>query len=60
MGGEEIEKIPLRHEGDELAARGQLREISNRHALTVHYGAQFAHLLMRLFQEFVEQSELVH
>ena len=36
---EEIEKIPLRHEGDEFAARGQLREIGNRHDLSVDDGA---------------------
>src|SRR5580658_141879 len=28
--GEEIEKLPLRHQGDELASRGQMREISQR------------------------------
>ena len=36
---EEIEKIPLRHEGDEFAARGQLREIGNRYDLSVDDGA---------------------
>jgi hypothetical protein len=54
MTGEKIEKIPLGHEGDEFAARGELREIGNRHGLPVDYPAQFSHLLMRLVQEFVD------
>src|SRR5437016_7922811 len=57
--GEEIEKIALRHEGDELAARGQLCEISNRYALTIHYGVQHAHFLMRLLQKLIQQTQLV-
>ena len=39
MTGEEIEKIPLRHERDELAACGQLREIGDPYGLTVDYTA---------------------
>src|SRR6266481_4629313 len=60
VGGDEIEKIPLRHERDEFATRGELGEISDGHDLPVHHGAQLAHFLMRLFQEFIEQPKLVH
>ena len=35
MTRNEIEKIPLRHEGDEFATRGQLREISDWNGLPV-------------------------
>ena len=37
--GEEIQKIPLRHEGDKFAARREFREIGDRHSLTVNYAA---------------------
>ena len=40
--------------------RGELGEISNRHSLPVNYGAQLSEFLMRLFQELIKQSELVH
>src|SRR5215471_13635167 len=48
---EKIEKIPLRHKSDELAARGKFGEISNRHGLTVDHGMQFSGFLMRLLQK---------
>ena len=37
--GEKREKIPLWHEGDKFAARGQLREIGDRHSVTINYAA---------------------
>ena len=49
MTGEEIKEIPLWHERDEFAVRGKLREIGDRHSLTVNDRAQFSRLLMRLF-----------
>ena len=58
--GKEIEKIPLRHEGDEFATRGQLSEISDRHGLSINDTAQLSYFLMRLLQELIEQTELVH
>ena len=60
MIGEKIQKIPLRHESDEFAARGQPREIRDRHSVPVDHPAQLAHFLMRLLKEFLEQSELLH
>ena len=45
--GNEIEKIPLRHKSDEFAARRELREISDRHDLSVNDTAQLSRLLMR-------------
>src|SRR6516164_2329420 len=58
--GEEIEKIPLGHKRNELAARGQLREIRDPHGLTVDHCTQLPHFLVRLRQKFIEQSKLVH
>src|SRR5439155_13650593 len=49
--GEKIKKIPLRHERDKFAMRWKLREIGDRHGLTVNYGAQFSQFLMRLLQK---------
>ena len=54
MIGEKIQKIPLRHESDEFAARGEPREIRDRHGVPVDHAAQLAHFLMRLLKEFVE------
>src|SRR4029077_3305755 len=58
--GEKIEKIPLRHERDKFATRGQSSEISDRHDLAINHSSQLAHFLMRLLQELVEQPELMH
>src|SRR5438445_12320575 len=60
MIGEKIQKIPLRHESDEFAARGQPREIRDRHGVPVDHAAQLSHFLIRLLKEFLEQSELLH
>src|SRR6266481_2249172 len=60
VGGDEIEKVPLRHERDEFAARGELGEISDGYNLPVDHGAQLSHFLMRLLQEFIKQAEFVH
>src|SRR5438270_9863653 len=55
-----VQKIPLRHERDELAVRRQPREIGHRSEVTIKDSAQLRHFLMRQFQEFIEQAELVH
>ena len=57
---EKIQKIPLRHERDEFATRRKLCEISDRHDLSINNSAQFAHFLMWLLQELIEQPELMH
>src|SRR4029077_2708529 len=54
MVAKKIEEIPLWHERDEFAVCGKFPEISDWYSLTVDHGAQFSHLLMRLFQELVE------
>ncbi len=59
-GGEEIEELPLRHEGDELASGRQVREIGDRDDRVADPSLDLAQLLMRSFKEAVEQAELVH
>src|SRR5438105_8874377 len=60
VGGNEIEKVPLRHKRDEFATRGELGEISDGYNPAVDHGAQLPHFLMRLLQEFIKQAEFVH
>ena len=58
--GEKIEEVPLRHEGDEVAARRQVREIGKHHAILADQPYELAQLLMRPLEELFEQAELVH
>ena len=58
--GEEIEKVPLRHQGDEAAMRRQMREVCNDDPLVADQTRKLAHLLVRAFEEGVENAELVH
>ena len=58
--GQEIEEIPLRHQGDEFAARRQMAEIRHREALRADLTGQRLDLLMRQLQELVEQAQFVH
>src|SRR4030095_201321 len=57
---EKIQKVPLRHEGNEFAVRRQTREIGHRNGMTVKDPADLAQLLMREFKKVGQQSELVH
>src|SRR6266404_51371 len=58
--GEEVEKIPLRHESDELAVGGQPREIGHRDKVTIEDSFQLPHLLMWKLEKFFQQPEFVH
>ncbi len=60
MIGEEIEKVPLRHQGDELAVGGQVREVREGDRIVADHAADFAQLHMRQLQERLDQSEFVH
>src|SRR4051812_40396248 len=60
VGGKEIEEVPLRHEGDKFAARGQSREVGQGSAVAVKAAGHFANLLVRQFQEFLEEAKLMH
>src|SRR6266581_277252 len=47
MFGDKIEKIPLRHEGDELALGRQMRKIGHYYEIITDLPADLAHLLVR-------------
>jgi hypothetical protein len=57
---EKIEKVPLRHQRDELAARRQMGEIREGIFVTAEDGADIDLLLVRKLEELIEQAELAH
>src|SRR5687767_16035212 len=60
MGGEEIQEIPLGHESDELAARGEMGEVSEGDDAVAKMGFDLSDFLVRLAEKLGEQTELVH
>ena len=60
MLGEEIEEVPLRHQRNEMAVGGEMREVGEHDAVVADHACKLAHLLMRPLEERVEQPELVH
>ena len=56
---EEIEKVPLRHERDELAMRGEMAEVSDLKLESSDDAAYGIELLVRQFQKVFEESEFV-
>src|SRR5881396_2082183 len=57
---EEVEEVPLRHEGDERAAHRQMAEVRDGDPLAADDPGQLADLRVRQRQERLEQAELVH
>ena len=55
-----VQKIPLRHERDEFAARAQTREIRDRDGVAVEISSDLAQFLMRQLEKLLQQPELVH
>ena len=58
--GEEIEEVPLRHEGNELAARRQVAEIREVVLAVAEERGDGGLLVVRQLEELVEQAELAH
>ena len=58
--GEEIQKIPLRHQRDIFAVRRQMSEIEHLQARVTDLNGEPLEFLMRYFEERVEQTELIH
>jgi hypothetical protein len=52
--------MPLRHEADEFAVRRQAGEIGHAHNTTIEDVLHSRHLLMRNFEELIEQPEFMH
>src|SRR6516164_9032369 len=59
FAGEEIEEIPLRHEGGEFAMSRHMGEIGTREAEVAEHTAGGSDLLVRQLQEIIEQVELI-
>ena len=59
MFGDEVEQIPLGHEGDELGVGGKAGEIDYRESLVAEGDRQFADLAVTKGEEFVEEAQLV-
>src|ERR1700730_15673028 len=57
---QEIQEVPLRHQGDEFAAGRQMAEIRGGEPKAAEPGLDLGHLLMRQRQEFGQEAELVH
>ena len=60
MFGNEIQKIPLGHEGDEFAVRRQMRKIRYSRFFSAEMRLNLPDLLMRVAEELFEQAEFVH
>src|SRR5436309_9436435 len=60
MFADEIQKVPLRHEGDEFAVRRQMRKIRDRDKVLTNLAAQLAHFLVRALEKVFEDAQLVH
>ena len=58
--GDEVEKIPLRHERDKAAAGRQVPEVRNGQPHLADLSVKLVDLLMRQLEKLVEQAELVH
>jgi hypothetical protein len=50
----------MRHEGDEFAAGGKMREVGHGEQFAADLAAQFADFLVRALEEFFEKAEFVH
>ncbi len=57
--GEEVEEIPLRHEGDELRVGGEVGEVRHGEALAADDRGEAGDLGVRELEEAVEEAELV-
>ena len=57
--GDEVQKIPLRHERDEATASRQVREVGDRDLDVPDNAAHAGCLLVRPLQELVQEAQLV-
>ncbi len=57
--GHEIQEIPLRHQGDKFAVRGEMSEISDCRLHVANLHANITKLVVRKLQELVEKSKVM-
>ena len=60
VGGEKLEKIPLRHERDEFANGRKMGEIRDRQTGRADLNGKAPHFSVWEFQELVQQTQLMH
>ncbi|SRR6266702_1830612 len=60
MGGEEVEEVPLGHEGDELGCGGEVGEVGHGDRDAADGEAEGGKLLVGEGEEGFEEAELVH
>src|SRR5271165_1977198 len=58
--GEEVQEIPLRHEGDKLCVRGQVPQVTDLEPLAANNSGDSVDPGVANFEELVEQAELIH
>ena len=58
--GDEVEELPLRHHRDEAAPRAQPRKVGDHRLRAADHRADVEGLVMRAFQECVEETKFVH
>ena len=58
--GQEVEKIPLRHERDEFANGRKMGEIRDRQTGRADLNGKAPHFSVWEFQELVQQTQLMH
>src|SRR4029077_6329209 len=55
---EKVQKVPLRHQPQEFAMRGQVGEVRERDGRAADLAGKLAHFLMRTFEELVQNAKL--
>ena len=58
--GYEVQEIPLRHEGDEFAVSGEMREISHDDGGVIDLSTELAQFLVRAAQEVLDKTQFIH
>jgi hypothetical protein len=58
--GNEIQEVPLWHEGDELALSREMCEVAQDKGAVPDLAGNLPDFLVRALQEFIENSEFVH
>ena len=56
----EIEKVPLRHQGQEPASSREMAQVGERNLFIADLHRKMIDLLVRQLEELVEQAQLVH
>ena len=60
LGGEEVEEVPLGHEGDEFCVGGEVGEVGDGKVFAADGEDELGDLLVGKGEEGVEDAELVH